>query len=124
VSEEIPFWCKKHCLVGASINGSNKAPFILDTGAGISIIHSAYFLEVIMPDSKAIITKEKAVPFMINSIEMGGLTFNNIVAAVFDLTDLYAYGKMYYPGIIGASVFQKSALHFNFKDSKLVIGRK
>jgi predicted aspartyl protease len=121
VSEDIPFWCKKHCLVGASINGEEKAPFVLDTGAGISLIHSAFFLEKIMPESKAKITKDKAVPFMIKSIEMGGLTFNNIVAAAFDLSDLYAYGKMYYPGIIGASVFQKSILHFNFKESKLII---
>lgn len=124
VSEEIPFWCKKHCLVKASINDEEGAPFILDTGAGIPLVHSAYFLEKIMPESKAKITKDKAVPFMINSIEIGGLTFNNIVAAVFDLTDLYAYGRMYYPGIIGASVFQKSKLYFNFKDSKLVIAKE
>jgi tetratricopeptide (TPR) repeat protein len=124
VSEEIPFWCKKHCLVRASINGGDKAPFILDTGAGISLIHSAYFLEEIMPESKARITKDKAVPFMINSIEIGRLAFKNTMAAAFDLTDLYAYGRMYYPGIIGASVFQKSILHFNFKDSKLVIAKE
>ena len=120
-SEEVPFWCKRHCLVRASINGREAAPFILDTGAGISLIHSAYFLEKVMPNSKAKITKDKAVPFMIDSIDLGGLPFNGIMAAAFDLTDLYAYGKMYYPGIIGASVFQKSILHFNFKDSKLLI---
>jgi tetratricopeptide (TPR) repeat protein len=121
VSMEIPFWCKRHCLVSASINSGEGAPFILDTGAGISLVHSAYFLEKIMPNSKAKITKEKAVPFMIDSIGLGGLTFNNIMAAAFDLTDLYAYGKMYYPGIIGANVFQKSILHFNFKKSTLAI---
>lgn len=124
VSEEIPFWCKNHCLVRASINGGEGAPFILDTGAGIPLVHSAYFLEKIMPESKAKITKDTAVPFIINSIEIGGLTFNSIVAAVFDLTELYAYGRMYYPGIIGASVFQKSILHFDFKDSKLVIAKE
>ena len=121
VSEEIPFWCKKHCLVRARINDGTDVPFILDTGAGISLIHSAYFLEKVMPDSKAKISKDKAVPFVIQSIEMGGIVFKNTMAAVFDLSDLYAYGKMYYPGIIGASVFQKSIFHFNFKDSKLII---
>ncbi|UCE40523.1 MAG: aspartyl protease family protein [Candidatus Aminicenantes bacterium] len=124
LSEEIPFWCKKHCLVGSRFNGEEKAPFILDTGAGISLVHSVYFLEKIMPESKAKITKDKAVPFMIKNIEIGGLTFNNIMAAVFDLTDLYAYGNMYYPGIIGANVFQKTILHFNFKDSKLLIAEE
>ena len=118
---KILFWCKRHCLVGASINGGEKAPFILDTGAGISLIHSAYFLEKIMPGSKAEITNDKAVPFMINSLEIGRVMFKHIMAAAIDMTDLYAYGKMYYPGIIGANVFQKSILHFNFKDSKLTI---
>ena len=121
VSDGIPIWCKRHCLVMASINGREKAPFILDTGAGISLIHSAYFLEEIMPDSKVNITKDKAIPFMIESIGLGGLTFNNIVAAVFDFSDLYAYGKMFYPGLIGANVFQNSILHFNFKDAELLI---
>ncbi len=121
VLHKILFWCKKHCLVGASINGREKAPFILDTGAGISLVHSAYFLEKIMPNSKAKITNDKAVPFMINSLEIGRVMFKHIMAAAFDMTDLYAYGKMYYPGIIGANVFQKSVLHFNFKDSKLAI---
>jgi hypothetical protein len=93
----------------------------LDTEAGISLIHSAYFLEKIMPDSTAKITKNKVVPFMIKSLEIGGFTFNNIMAAVFDLTDLFGYGNMYYPGIIGASVFQESILHFNFKDSTLIM---
>jgi tetratricopeptide (TPR) repeat protein len=123
-SGDIPFWCKKHCLVEASMNGGKKAPFILDTGAGISLVHSAFFLEKIMPESKAKFTKDKAVPFMIKSIEFGGLSFTNVMAAVFDLTDLYAYGKMYYPGIIGANVFQKSILHFNFEASILLIERE
>ncbi len=121
VSKEIPFWCKNHCLVMARINDGEGLPFILDTGAGISLFHSAYFLTKVMPESKAKIAKGKAIPFMIKSIEIGGLLFNNIIAAVFDLSDLYAYGKMYYPGILGASVFQKSILHFNFNDSKLRI---
>jgi hypothetical protein len=110
--------------VEASMNGGKKAPFILDTGAGISLVHSAFFLEKIMPESKAKFTKDKAVPFMIKSIEFGGLSFTNVMAAVFDLTDLYAYGKMYYPGIIGANVFQKSILHFNFEASILLIERE
>jgi tetratricopeptide (TPR) repeat protein len=122
-SEAIPFWCKQLLVIKAKINGGPLLPFILDTGAGACVFHSAFFFENLKPNMKTgnSIQPGKALPYMIESIEVGGRLYPKVFSIVMDLTSLYEKGKMYYPGIIGNNIFQKAKLHFNFTDAVLII---
>jgi hypothetical protein len=122
-SEAIPFWWKKLLIIKAKINNGPPFPFILDTGAGICVFHSAFFFENVKPDMKTGVSIQpgKALPCTIESIEVGGRIYPKVFSAIMDLTSLYEYGKMYYSGIIGNNIFQKAKLHFSFKDAVLII---
>jgi tetratricopeptide (TPR) repeat protein len=121
--ETIPFHKDKFIIIRASINGQDPEPFILDTGAGITVIHSDYYFESINPPADKGKTAKLDAPksFTLDSIQIGGKVYKNIMSIAMDLSQIYQYGKVYYPGIIGNPLFQKSRLHFNFTDSTLVI---
>jgi len=122
-SETIPFYKDKFIIVRASINNQDPEPFILDTGAGITVFHADYYLESINPpEDKGESTKlEAPKSFTLDSIVFGGRTYKNVMSIAMDLSQIYKFGKVYYPGIIGNPIFQKSCLHFNFTHSTLVI---
>jgi predicted aspartyl protease len=121
--ETIPFHKDKFIIIRASINGQDPEPFILDTGAGITVFHSDYYFESINPpDDKGKKAKLDAPKsFTLDSIQIGGKAYKNIFSIAMDLSQIYKFGKVYYPGIIGNPLFQNSRLHFNFADSTLVI---
>ena len=122
-SEKIPFYKDKFIIVRASINNQDPEPFILDTGAGITVFHADYYLESINPpEDKGESTKlEAPKPFTLDSIVLGGRAYKNVMSIAMDLSQIYKFGKVYYPGIIGNPIFQKSRLHFDFTNSTLVI---
>jgi len=122
-SQRVPFLATKLIILKARINGADLVPFILDSGAGACVLDSAYFHEKIRPraGSDGASASQKPMPYMLDSLEIGGKVFRNALSVVLDLSDLYEYAKMYYPGIIGNNVFQNAALHLNFADSTLVI---
>ena len=119
----VPFHRDKFIIIRASINGQDPEPFILDTGAGITVFHSEYYFESINPPADKEKTAKLDTPksFTLDSIQIGGKVYKNIMSIAMDLSQIYKFGKVYYPGIIGNPLFQKSRLHFNFTDSTLVI---
>jgi hypothetical protein len=121
--ETIPFHKDKFIIIRASINGQDPKPFILDTGAGITVFHSDYYFESINPPTEKGKTAKLDAPksFTLDSIQIGGKAYKNILSIAMDLSQIYKFGKVYYPGIIGNPLFQNSRLHFNFSDSILVI---
>ncbi len=127
LSEKIPFWNKKHILVFARINDFEPTPLIFDTGAGIPVLSLDYYLDHIDPKAQVPAPKEgqpKALPFMMKSLAIGGLTFKQVFSIALDLSFLFEAGKMNYPGIIGASVLQASIVYINFADSVMFIEKK
>ena len=87
------------------------------------VFHSDYYLVAInLPEEKGESNKLDAPKsFTLDSIVLGGRTYNNVLSIAMDLSPIYKFGKVYYPGIIGNPIFQKSRLHFNFTNSTLVI---
>ena len=122
-SEKIPFHRDKFIIVQASINGRKPEPFILDTGAGITVFHSEYYSESIASPSKQgePPTLDKPKPFTLDSLRIGGREYEHVMSLAMDLTQIYKLAQDDYPGIIGNPIFQNSRLHFNFADSTLVI---
>ncbi len=122
-SQRVPFLATSLIILKAGINGGDPVPLILDSGAGAFVLHSAYFFENIRP--RAASDKaggpHKPIPYALDSLEIGGKVFRNTFSVVLDLSDLYEYAKVYYPGILGNNVFQKASLHLNFADSTLVV---
>lgn len=122
-ADEVPFWGSNLLLVEAMINGLEPAPLVLDSGAGAVVLDRAYFDEKLQAteapgdDAEA----SKAQPFVIKTFRIGEAEFTNIFSVVMDLSALYEYARVYYPGILGNNVFQQSRLHLNFKDSLLIV---
>jgi rhodanese-related sulfurtransferase len=124
ISEGIPFWNKNHILVFARINDMEPTPLIFDTGASVPVLNLDYYLDHIDPKAQVPVPKEgqpKALPFLMKSLAIGGLTFTQIFCVAMDLSFIFEIGKMNYPGIIGASVLQGSIVHINFGDSVMFI---
>jgi hypothetical protein len=89
-------------------------PFIFDTGASVPVLNLDYYLDHIDPKAQVPKPKEgqpKALPFMMKSLAIGGLTFRQVFSVALDLSFIFEIGKMHYPGIIGASVLQASIVH-------------
>jgi tetratricopeptide (TPR) repeat protein len=127
ISAAIPFWNKNHILVFARINDMEPTPFIFDTGASVPVLSLDYYLDRIDPKALVPAPKEgqpKALPFTMKSLAIGGLTFNQLFSIALDLSFIFELGKMHYPGIIGASVFQASVIHINFADSIMFLEKK
>ena len=127
ISEGIPFWNKSHILIFARINDMEPTPFIFDTGASVPVLNLDYYLDYIDPKAQVPKPKEgqpKALPFMMKSLAIGGLTFRQVFSVALDLSFIFEIGKMHYPGIIGASVLQASIVHINFADSVMFIEKK
>jgi hypothetical protein len=127
ISEGIPFWNKNHILVFARINDMEPTPLIFDTGAGVPVLNLDYYLDHIDPKAQVPEPKEgqpKALPFMMKSLAIGGLTFRQVFSVALDLSFIFEIGKMHYPGIIGASVLQASIVHINFANSVMFIEKK
>jgi len=120
---EVPFWGSKLILVEATINGLQPAPLVLDSGAGAVVLDRAYFQENLQttatPGDDA--DAPKAQPFMIKTFGIGDAEFTDIFSVVMDLSALYEYARVYYPGILGNNIFQQSRLHVDFKDSLLTV---
>ena len=127
ISAGIPFWNKNHILVFARINGLEPTPLIFDTGASVPVLSLEYYLDHIDPKAQVPEPKEgkpKALPFMMRSLEIGGLTFRQVFSVALDLSFIFEIGKMHYPGIIGASVLQTTIVHINFANSVMFIEKK
>lgn len=122
-SEAIPFYNINFIVVTASIDGHEAQPFIMDTGAGVVVFHEEYYFDVLEPcEDKGKKRKlESPKPFTVKSILLGGRTYTDQFSIAMDLSDLYTFGKIYYPGIIGNPLFQNSKIHFNFTDSVLIV---
>jgi tetratricopeptide (TPR) repeat protein len=125
-SQAIPFYNINFIVVTASINGHEAQPFILDTGAGVVVFHEEYYLDVLEPrENKGEKSKlESPKAFTVKSILLGNRIYKDQFSIAMDLGDLYAFGKVYYPGIIGNPLFQEAKVHFNFADSVLIIEEK
>ena len=123
LSSVIPFWIKPLIVIRAKINGGPEIPCIFDTGAGIPVIDKGYYSETLQKGEKsAFITKEnRGMPYLIKTLELGGLTFRNIFSAILDLTPVYETGSFYFPAIVGASVLQNSLIRIDFKNMRLTI---
>jgi tetratricopeptide (TPR) repeat protein len=122
-SSVIPFRIKPLIIIPAKINGGPEIPCIFDTGAGIPVLHSEYYSESLQKGAKAVLAAngKKGLPYLINALELGDLTFRNIFSAVLDLTPIYETGSFYVPAVVGASVLQNSLICIDFKNMKLTI---
>lgn len=123
VSSEIPFRIKPLIVIRAKINGGPEIPCVFDTGAGIPVLDKEYYSESLQKGAKFAFTakEKKGMPYLIDTLELGGLTFRNIFSAVLDLTPIYETGSIYFPAIVGASVLQNSLIRFDFKNMRLTI---
>lgn len=123
VSSEIPFRIKPLIVIRAKINGGPEIPCVFDTGAGIPVLDKDYYSESLQQGTKsAFIAKEKhGLPYLIKTLELGGLTFRNIFSAVLDLSPVFETGSIYFPAIVGASILQNSLIRFDFKNMRLTI---
>jgi tetratricopeptide (TPR) repeat protein len=123
VSSEIPFRIKPLIIIRAKIDGGPEIPCILDTGAGIPVLDKDYYSESLKKEaiSASLFKEKKGLPYLIKTLELGGLTFRNIFSVVLDLTPVYETGSIYFPAIIGASVLQNALIRLDFKTMRLTI---
>ena len=114
---------RQHQYVSSGSILDEPVVFILDTGAGAVVFHGDYFLESLQPpeDEGENRKIEKPTPFTVDSILLGGRKYEKIFSIALDLSELYKFAKVYYPGILGNPLFQSSKLHFNFSASTLII---
>jgi tetratricopeptide (TPR) repeat protein len=121
----IPFWVRPLIIIRAKINGGPEIPCILDTGAGIPVLHVEYYYELLPKGVKPAVMPggKKGLPYLLVTLELNGLTFRNVFSVVLDLSSIYETGSFYIPVIVGASVLQNSVIHFDFKNMELAIGR-
>jgi len=119
----IPFCLRPLIIIRAKINGGPEIPCILDTGAGVPVLHVDYYFESLSKGAKPAAGPEgkKALPYVMQTLEFGGLTFRNIFAVILDLSPVFDTGSFYIPAIVGASVLQNSVVHIDFKNMKLII---
>ena len=123
VSSEIPFRIKPLIIIRAKIDGGPEIPCILDTGAGIPLLDKDYYSESLKKEaiSASLFKEKKGLPYLIKTLELGGLIFRNILSVVLDLTPVYETGSFYIPAIIGASVLQNTLIRLDFKTMRLSI---
>ena len=132
ISTRTPINYRQMLLINVRVNEQGSTPFILDTGAHKTLLRKVFVDDYlrhtirITPDSRVKIrgARGKAIPatlMNLSSLEFGGARFEEVEAISVDLAQTFANSNQLISGIIGADLFQKSRLHFNFADSELIV---
>ncbi len=111
-----------HIIVSLKVNDTIPANFILDTGAGVTVMSSSFF--------NKISSTAKEIGFFtgfrhdgdrldgelysINSIELGGFEQTNIIGAVYPPLDEYGI-----EGLLSMTFFRKKAFTIDYQNQKL-----
>lgn len=113
-----------HIVVPLKVNDSISANFILDTGAGVTVMSSKFFSKISSS------TKEMGYftgfrhdgdrldgeLYSIQSIELGGYVQKDIVGAIYPPLDDYGI-----EGLLSMTFFRNKAFSIDYKNQKLVL---
>lgn len=116
----------KKAVVDVKINGKGPFKFILDTGAGGTVMDQSLATELALEqDGKATAGDFvdprgiKANRNRIRTLEIGGATFNDFIALSWDRSPLYQAGGP--RGVLGMPLFRKLLLTIDYPGSKISI---
>lgn len=108
----IPFNLMSNIPVAeVAINGQPAKHFIVDTGAQVVLIDTAYGREIGFETA--------LFPKPLDSLTVGELTFANVPAVAYDLSDLTAMIGVKIDGFLGANLFEQFTVAFDYKEEQL-----
>ncbi|GAA4273512.1 aspartyl protease family protein [Aquimarina gracilis] len=125
-SVTIPFEYKQGLMVIKATINDKEYDFILDTGASNVLskeLHKELGLKIL--DSEVVYgahgTGQELEYTKVNTINIGGVDFQNTIAAIHDLNAVTEIACMDVDGIIGANLMRQAVWDFDFKNQKITI---
>lgn len=108
----IPFALMSNIPVAeVAINGQPPKHFIVDTGAQLVLIDTAYGREIGFETA--------LFPKALDTLTVGELTFEQVPAIAYDLSDLTAMIGVKIDGFLGANLFEQFTVAFDYKEEQL-----